>query len=137
MKGKSIMYLWPSIVICRSSMTSNRAACVFAGARLISSMRIIFENIGPFLNSNSEVFISNTEVPKISLGIKSGVNCIRLKPISKDFASNFAEMVFATPGTPSIRECPLAKMDAISISIMPFCPTMTLLISSFMSVIPS
>ena len=66
------------------------------------------------------VFKLKTEVPKISLGIKSGVNCMRLKSIFKDFASSLAEIVFATPGTPSMSECPLAKIDAISISIMLF-----------------
>ena len=55
-------------------MISNMAACVFAGARLISSIKTMFEKIGPFLNSNSEFFTLKIEVPKISLGIKSGVN---------------------------------------------------------------
>ena len=121
----------------RSSITSNKAACVFAGARFISSIKIILEKIGPFLKSNSEVFISKIEVPKISLGIKSGVNCMRLKPTSKVFANSFAETVFATPGTPSIKECPLAKIEAISISIMLFCPTITLPISVLIWATPS
>ena len=74
MKGESSLNLLPSIVICCSSITSNNAAWVLAGALLISSIRIILEKIGPFLNSNSESFKLKIEVPKISLGIKSGVN---------------------------------------------------------------
>jgi hypothetical protein len=35
---------------------------------------IMFEKIGPFLYSKSLVLTLNIEVPKISLGIKSGVN---------------------------------------------------------------
>ena len=37
-------------------------------------IKIIFENTGPRLNSNSDVFMLNTDVPIISEGIKSGVN---------------------------------------------------------------
>ena len=80
--------------------------------------------------------MSKTEVPKISLGIKSGVNCIRLKSIAKDLANKRADMVFATPGTPSISAWPLAKIEAISISIIPFWPTITLLISDFICATP-
>ena len=62
------------MVIWRSAITSNKAACVFAGALLISSISTMLEKIGPFLYSNSLFFTLNIEVPKISLGIKSGVN---------------------------------------------------------------
>ena len=62
------------------------------------------KKIGPFLNSNSVVFTLKTEVPKISLGMRSGVNWILLNPTSNVLASNLAVMVLATPGTPSMRE---------------------------------
>jgi len=129
--GGVILYLFPSIVIWRSSITSKRAACVFAGALLISSIRTILENIGPCLNSNSLVFTLKTEVPKISLGIKSGVNWMRLKSTAIVLANSFAVTVFATPGTPSINEWPSLKIETMSISSMFSCPTITLPSSAF------
>ena len=39
---------------------------------------------------------------------------------------SLAVIVLATPGTPSIKECPFAKTEAINISIMFFCPIITL-----------
>ena len=113
-------------------MTSNSAAWVFAGERLISSIRIKLEKIGPFLNSNSDVLTLKTDVPKISDGIRSGVNCILLKPISIVFAKSFAVTVFATPGTPSIITCPLASSAARRCSTIDSCPTITFAISDFM-----
>jgi len=107
-------------------MVSNRAACVFAGARFISSIKIILEKIGPFLNSNSAVFTLNIDVPKISLGIKSGVNCILLKAVFSVFAKSLAVTVFAIPGTPSISTCPFTRRETISSSIKFSCPIMTL-----------
>ena len=41
-------------------------------------------------------------------------------------AKSLAVTVFATPGTPSISECPLAKMDRINNSIMSCWPMITL-----------
>ena len=73
-KGFSKTYVVPSAVIWRSSITSNKAACVFAGARLISSINTKLEKMGPFLNSKVLLDKSKTEVPIISEGIKSGVN---------------------------------------------------------------
>ena len=40
-------------------------------------------------------------VPVISDGIKSGVNCIRLKFKAKAFATLLIRSVLARPGTPS------------------------------------
>ena len=42
-----------SIVTCRSAIASSSAACVFGGARLISSPRSRFAKIGPGRNSKS------------------------------------------------------------------------------------
>ena len=64
----------------------------------------MLEKIGPFLYSNSLFLTLKIEVPKISLGIKSGVNWILLKSTAMVLASIFAVTVFATPGTPSISE---------------------------------
>src|ERR1041384_6248302 len=47
MKGGSSACAWPSIVTCASCITSRSAACVFAGARLISSASSRLTNTGP------------------------------------------------------------------------------------------
>ena len=70
-------------------------------------------------------------VPRTSLGIRSGVNCMREKGVSIDFEINFAISVFATPGTPSMSTWPLASMAAMSCSTIADCPTMTFPISDF------
>ena len=48
-------------------------------------------------------------VPVISVGIKSGVNCTRVKSRDMVSARLLIISVFANPGTPSITTCPLAK----------------------------
>ena len=113
----------PSMVTWRSSITSNKAACVFAGARFISSTSTMSANTGPGWKSNSDDFILNTVVPNTSLGIKSGVNCTREKRASISRASSRAVSVFATPGTPSISTCPPATMLVSSRSTASVCPT--------------
>ena len=72
--GGASVWVIPSTVTCRSSITSNNAACVFAGARLISSIRTKLEKTGPEWKENSAVFGLKTDVPTTSDGIKSGVN---------------------------------------------------------------
>jgi hypothetical protein len=96
-----------------SSITSNSELCVLAGERLISSINTILLKMGPGLNSNAELRGSNTDVPNTSLGIRSGVNCILEKGMSRHLASSLAVNVFATPGTPSMRIWPLLSNPAI------------------------
>ena len=60
-----------------SCIASSSAACTLAGARLISSARMIWAKSGPFLTWNSWVFWSKTMVPIRSAGSRSGV-AIRL-----------------------------------------------------------
>ena len=52
--GRSSGRVVPSIVTCRSCIASSSAACVFGGARLISSARSRFVKTGPGLNSKSD-----------------------------------------------------------------------------------
>ena len=70
--------LWP-IVTCRSCITSSRADCTFAGARLISSASRKLQNTGPSSVSKSALSGRKTRVPTRSLGTRSGVNWMRLK----------------------------------------------------------
>ena len=88
----------PSIVTCRSCIASSSAACVFGGARLISSARRRFVKIGPGRNSKSASRWFQIEEPVTSDGIRSGVNWIRLKPMLVTCANDRAASVFASPG---------------------------------------
>src|SRR5690606_2222167 len=103
--GDAIEKVWPSTVTWRSLIHSKRDAWVFAGARLISSINTIFPKIGPQRNSNSLDLRSNIEEPVTSEGIKSGVNCIRLKSQSIAFAISLAVNVLVTPCNPSLSHC--------------------------------
>jgi hypothetical protein len=70
---------------------------------LISSARNRLVKIGPARNSNEASSGFNTIWPVTSAGIRSGVNCTRLKSRSSAAASVFTIRVLATPGTPSNR----------------------------------
>ena len=87
-------------------MHSSSADCVFGDARLISSTRSTFANIGPGRNANSFVRWSNTFTPVTSEGSKSGVNWRRPKLQPTERASALASMVFPTPGKSSMIRCP-------------------------------
>ena len=117
------------MVTWRSSITSKSAACVFAGARFISSIKIILLKMGPDLNLKSPSPGLKTEVPTTSLGIRSGVNCRREKSTSMIFAINFAVNVLATPGTPSIKIWPSHNKPISSRSTILCCPIITCAIS--------
>ena len=62
----------PPIVTWRSCMTSSRADCTFAGARLISSARTKLPNTGPSSMSNEPVSGRKTRVPTRSAGTQIG-----------------------------------------------------------------
>ena len=65
------------------------------------------------LRSSSE----STVVPVMSEGIKSGVNCTRLKVTSRIWLRELTISVFASPGTPISRQWPRVKMAASTCSI--------------------
>src|SRR5581483_11977603 len=69
-------------------------------------------------------------VPRMSEGIRSGVNWMRANETSKMRASVRTESVLAVPGTPSRRTCPPASSATVSISTSSCCPTTALCISS-------
>jgi len=95
--------------------------------------------MGPEINLKSLFFVnwssSIISVPVISLGIKSGVNCIRLNFRSITSATVFIRSVFANPGTPTSKQCPLASKEIRSWSTIFSCPTITLAISVLTSLI--
>ncbi len=96
--GGSSGRVTPSIVTCRSCIASSSAACVFGGARLISSARRRFVKIGPGRNSNSDSRWLKIDEPVTSEGIRSGVNWIRANSMLVTRAKERAISVFASPG---------------------------------------
>ena len=124
-KGASSFKVSPSIVTCLSSIHSSRPACVRGVALFISSARSILVNTGPFLNTKSFSLRLNTLIPVISLGRRSGVNCILEKPILSDFAKDLASLVFPVPGTSSISTCPSARSAVSRYFMTASLPTIT------------
>ena len=117
-------------------MASSSAACVFGGVRLISSANRMFVKTGPLENAKCRFPCSssfNRVVPVISVGIRSGVNCTRVK--SSDMVSDrqLIIRVLARPGTPSMTQWPLAK-NAVSTSLITSTwPTMILATSALIA----
>ena len=109
-KGCGSWCVFPAAVICFSAMASSRADWVFGGVRLISSASIMFAKTGPFANRNDFCpvawFCSRMSEPVMSAGMRSGVNCMRLKERPSIFARVAMSFVLASPGTPSMMQCP-------------------------------
>ena len=71
----------PTTVTFCSCIASSIAACVFGGARLISSASTMLAKTGPWTNWNSRRPSAPSwrmSVPVMSIGIRSGVNWMRL-----------------------------------------------------------
>ena len=64
-------------------------------------------------------------VPVMSIGIRSGVNWIRLKLSERVSASLLTRRVLASPGTPISSAWPRENMQIANRSIVRSCPTMT------------
>ena len=109
LKGASSSMGDPSNVTCRSCMTSRRAACVFAGARLISSANNRFVKTGPRRVTNSPDRMSYITWPTMSLGMRSGVNWILAQWPPNVLAKDRTRRVLPNPGSPSINTCPPAN----------------------------
>ena len=75
------------------------------------------------------LFSSRTSVPTISEGIRSGVNWILLKSRPSDLEIVLTSNVLASPGTPSIMQCPLQNIDINNCFMISSCPTITFFIS--------
>ena len=71
-------------------------------------------NSGPGRNSNSLVLRFRTEVPVMSLGIRSGVNCTRWNRSPSSVESIRTSVVLPTPGTSSIRTWLPVRMPTIT-----------------------
>jgi hypothetical protein len=106
-------------------MASSSADCVF-GRRAIDfvGQQEIRED-GTATSRNSCVRRSNTLVPVMSAGIRSGVNWMRWNSPATARARAFTSSVFPTPGTPSISAWPPASSVTSARSMASFCPTIT------------
>ena len=82
-------------------------------------------NSGPGRKRASPTRGSRIEVPMMSLGIRSGVNCTRPKRTSTAAASVCTRRVFATPGTPSMRLWPEQRSVTKARRTADSCPTTT------------
>ena len=124
-KGRFSGIVWPSTVICRSSIASSKADCVRGVARLISSANTICDRIGPGRNSNSPLFWLKMLTPVTSEGSRSGVNWMRWNSHPSARARDFASMVFPMPGTSSRRRWPSHSKATSASSMTSSLPTMT------------
>src|SRR5579883_61158 len=113
----------------RSFIACSSAACVFGGARLISSASRSSVKIGPLVSVKALVWKLNRFVPSTSPGIRSGVNWMRPNLIDRLAAKHCASNVLAVPGTPSSRIWPLTSRLVSIRSMTSSCPTTALPIS--------
>ena len=75
-------------------------------------------------------------VPVMSLGIRSGVNWMRLNRIARAWEMVEIVSVFASPGTPIVRQCPRANMQTSICSIISSWPMMILCTSCTRASLP-
>ena len=127
----------PSTVTWRSCIASSSAACVFGGARLISSARRRLAKTGPGRNSKSASRWFQIDEPVTSDGSRSGVNCTRAKPRPVTVANERAVSVFASPGTSSSSTWPSARRPSSTSSSRSRLPTTARSISSRTAAAPS
>ncbi len=136
-KGVSRLMVCPPAVTWRSCMACSRAAWVLGGVRLISSARMTLAKTGPRTNWKRRwpvpLSSSRISLPVMSLGIRSGVNWMRLKLRSMTRARLLISSVLARPGTPSSSTWPPANRAIIISSTTWSWPTMTLAISARMA----
>ena len=132
--GRSSGYVSPAAVTRCSCMASSRAAWVFGGVRLISSASRMFVKIGPLMKRYSlcplDSSTSRISVPVMSEGMRSGVNWMRRNCRSSTSATVRIIIVFARPGMPIIRTCPLEMIAVNSSDTISFCPMIALEISA-------
>ena len=102
------------MVTLRSCIASSSAAWVFGGVRLISSASSRSQKIGPRVRAKLEVWKLNRLVPRMSPGIRSGVNWMRPNFSARVRAKHWARKVLAVPGGPSSSTWPPASR-AVSI----------------------
>ena len=114
---------------CCSCIASSRAACVLGGVRLISSARMMLAKTGPARNLNAAlarrlVLLNHFRAGDVR-GHQVGRELDAAELSFSERASVLTISVLASPGTPSSRQCPWAKMAISSCSITSSWPTIT------------
>ena len=110
--GSGSVWVVRPAVTRRSCIASSRADCVLGVARLTSSARTRLANSGPGWNSRERAPSAPSRrmlVPVMSAGIRSGVNCTRLKLRSSASPMVRTSSVLPRPGMPSSSAWPPAS----------------------------
>ena len=126
----------PATVTARSCMASSSADWVLGVARLTSSASTRLAKIGPGRKRKLRrpaSSSSSTWVPRMSAGMRSGVNWTRLKGRSTADDSVLRSMVLPSPGTPSSRTWPSHSMHTRTSRTSSAWPTITRPICSSMA----
>ena len=115
---------WCSCIAC------SNAAWVLGGVRLISSASTTCAKIGPRTKRNDRLPVarssSTSSVPVMSPGIRSGVNCTRLKERASASATVDTSSVLASPGHAHQQRMAAAEeggehaVDGVALSHDPF-----------------
>ena len=121
---------WPTVptVTTCSCMASSNADCVLGVARLISSASTRLAKIGPGWNWKARppwAVSSSTLVPRMSAGMRSGVNWMRLYCSCRARAIVRTSSVLPSPGSPSSSTWPPAISAIVTPRTTSSCPTMT------------
>ena len=110
-------------------MASSSALCVLGGVRLISSASRMLPKMGPCTNVQVRRPLvgssSMMSVPVMSLGIRSGVNWMRLNTRPRVCAMVRTSSVLAVPGRPVIRQWPPTNRPIMTCSSTSSWPTIT------------
>ena len=101
--GRANLSVFPARETLPSPMASRSALWALGVARLISSAKSIFVNIGPFFKRKLSLAGTNISVPRISEGIISFVNWILAKSHPITLAVAMARVVLPVPGKSSKR----------------------------------
>src|SRR5690606_13177342 len=120
--GRGRGWLSPPRVTDRSCIASSSADWVLGVARLISSARSRLAKTGPSWNTNSSRW--STLVPRMSAGMRSGVNWIRPNSTSRTVPSVARSLVLPRPGTHSRRTWPSHNAPMRTVSTRSRWPTM-------------
>ena len=133
--GGSSGYRLRATVTWCSCIASSSEDWVLGVARLISSARTRLAKIGPGWKRKTREPPSSMRmlVPVMSAGIRSGVNCTRLKVQSMTSAIVRTSIVLPRPGTPSRRTWLFARSPTRVWRTSSRWPTMTLPTSASMA----
>ena len=127
-KGLGTSCRVPATVTCCSCMACSSADCVRGEARLISSAISNCAKTGPGMNRKLRLppgDSSSTSEPRMSEGIRSGVNWMRRASRPSTVPMVSTSFVLARPGTPTKSAWPPERIVISAYSTTCSCPKMT------------